>query len=35
VPTLLRAIRARQDPTAPEGTMMYVEAPNHDAQVSE
>ena len=35
VPTLLRAIRARQDPSAPEGTMMYVEAPNHDAQVSE
>ena len=34
VPTLLRAIRARQDPGAPEGTMMYVEAPNHDAQVS-
>ena len=33
VPTLLRAIRPRQDPAAPEGTMMYVEAPNHDAQV--
>ena len=33
LPTMLQAIRAKQDPAAPQGVMQYVEAPNHDAQV--